>query len=401
MPRFCRALPGPRVTVRPQVISATGIARPARLHRQPRKIDIGALPHDFLARRRAALLGHHVHHLQEDGPRVLPRVLQPLGRLGLLQEREQLADFAQSRDRFLAHPPRHALCRPEQVSQHRNRVALGFSNSKAGPACRNTRSQISVISSRGSTSARMRFSSPRLSSCARKSRRSAYFMGNSHVTKPRCQGRVVRMRHDRHRRRVALSRRPPRHLRHRAGELRPLVLPSHGTGGDRQRVDARVRDKQRAAGHARGDVLLRLHGAADSSRRARRHVGATTDSRRRIAACGCRFTRFRSRADVGNRRGRPHAGRCRRIGRVHRDPQGECRMVSGQPVRDAERCHHVCRQPRGRDRRRSACLDGDADIVAHGVRRPCGLVDGARDRNLVEGSRSPRGCGIRARECTR
>ena len=30
----------------------TGVARPAGLHRQPREIDVGALPHDLLARRR-------------------------------------------------------------------------------------------------------------------------------------------------------------------------------------------------------------------------------------------------------------------------------------------------------------------------------------------------------------
>ncbi len=52
----------------------------------------------------------------------------------------------------------------------------GFSNSSAGPAFFRTRSQISVISRRGSTSAPMRFNSPRLSSCAMKSRRSVYFM---------------------------------------------------------------------------------------------------------------------------------------------------------------------------------------------------------------------------------
>ncbi len=48
----------------------------------------------------------------------------------------------------------------------------GFSNSSAGPPARSTRSQISVISRRGDTGTRMRFSSPRDSSCARKSRRS-------------------------------------------------------------------------------------------------------------------------------------------------------------------------------------------------------------------------------------
>ena len=58
---------------------------------------------------------------------------------------------------------------------------FGCSNSSAGPPAFSTRSQISVISSRGSTSATMRFNSPRRSSCARKSRRSAYFMARNPV----------------------------------------------------------------------------------------------------------------------------------------------------------------------------------------------------------------------------
>src|SRR5688500_1125134 len=53
---------------------------------------------------------------------------------------------------------------------------LGFSNSTAGPPAFNRRSQISVISRCGSTSTPTRFSSPCFSSCARKSRRSLYFM---------------------------------------------------------------------------------------------------------------------------------------------------------------------------------------------------------------------------------
>ena len=75
---------------------------------------------------------------------------------------------------------------------------FGFSNSSAGPAVLSTRSQISVISSRGSTSTATRLSSPRRSSWTRKSRRSAYFIGRratggvsaaEHLTKAR--GRPV------------------------------------------------------------------------------------------------------------------------------------------------------------------------------------------------------------------
>jgi len=49
----------------------------------------------------------------------------------------------------------------EQVAEHRDRVALGLSKSSAGPPALSTRSQTSVISSFGSTSARTRFSPPR------------------------------------------------------------------------------------------------------------------------------------------------------------------------------------------------------------------------------------------------
>ncbi len=96
------------------------VVGPAGLHRQAREVDVGALPHDLLARRGAPLLRRHVHHLHEHRPRVLPRVLQPLRRLGLLEEREQLADFAQRLDGLLAHPQRDAPRRAEEVAEHRN-----------------------------------------------------------------------------------------------------------------------------------------------------------------------------------------------------------------------------------------------------------------------------------------
>src|SRR5207344_2262295 len=103
-----------------------GIAWPARLHRQPREIDVGTLPDDLLARPRRSLLRCHVQHLHEYRPRVLPRVLQAFRRIGFLEKREQLADLAQRRDRVLAHPHRDALRRAEQVAEDRHRVALGL-----------------------------------------------------------------------------------------------------------------------------------------------------------------------------------------------------------------------------------------------------------------------------------
>ena len=64
---------------------------------------------------------------------------------------------------------------------------LGFSNRMAGPPAFSTRSQISVISRCGSISVVMRFNSPWLSSFARKSRRSLYFIVVGHLLNRFCQ----------------------------------------------------------------------------------------------------------------------------------------------------------------------------------------------------------------------
>ena len=72
--------------------------------------------------------------------------------------------------------------------------------------------------------------------------------------------------------RPAIRPRAPRDLRHRARELPPVVLPSHGARRDRRRARARVRHQQRAARHARRHVFLRLHGAAGPGRRAGGHA---------------------------------------------------------------------------------------------------------------------------------
>src|SRR6266853_59527 len=66
---------------------------------------------------------------------------------------------------------------------------LGFSNNRAGPPAFSTRSQPSVISSFGSTSARTRVSSPARSSCDRKSRRSRYLISPADRS---CGGAVQR-----------------------------------------------------------------------------------------------------------------------------------------------------------------------------------------------------------------
>src|SRR4029453_2387015 len=58
----------------------TRVIGPAGLHGQPAEVDVRTLPYGLLARRRAALLRRHVHHLHEHRTRVLPRILQALRR---------------------------------------------------------------------------------------------------------------------------------------------------------------------------------------------------------------------------------------------------------------------------------------------------------------------------------
>src|SRR2546430_7854893 len=84
-----------------------GVAGPAVLDRQAREIDVVSFAHGLVARRRGALLRRHVEQLLEERE-FLPQVAQALGRLGLLQVREQLADFAQLARALDAHCRRNA-----------------------------------------------------------------------------------------------------------------------------------------------------------------------------------------------------------------------------------------------------------------------------------------------------
>ncbi|MNO94898.1 hypothetical protein D3C76_865270 [compost metagenome] len=95
------------------------IAWPAGLHGQGRKVDVVAFDHHFLADRVFDDLGRHGDDLAEDR-QLGPGVFQPLRRLGLLEERQQLADFTQLADRFGAHAQRDALGGTEQVAEHGN-----------------------------------------------------------------------------------------------------------------------------------------------------------------------------------------------------------------------------------------------------------------------------------------
>ncbi|MNV59442.1 hypothetical protein D3C71_1518660 [compost metagenome] len=97
------------------------VARPAGLHRQRREVDVVALDDHFLADRIFDDLGRHRDDLAEDR-QLGPGVFQPLRRLGLLEERQQLADFAQFADRFGAHAQGYTLGGAEQVAEHGNVV---------------------------------------------------------------------------------------------------------------------------------------------------------------------------------------------------------------------------------------------------------------------------------------
>ena len=101
------------------------VARPAMLDRQLRKVDIVALDHHLLAHRVLDYLRRHRHDLLEDR-QLGPGILQALGRLGLLEEGQQLADLAQFIGGFGAHAHGHPLGGAEQVAQHRDVETRGF-----------------------------------------------------------------------------------------------------------------------------------------------------------------------------------------------------------------------------------------------------------------------------------
>ena len=101
-----------------------GVAWPAGLNRQLGEVHVVAFDDVFLAGPGAAPLGVHAQHLAEDR-QLLPGVAESLGRLRLLQEGQQLAEFAQLFHRLPAHAQRHAPLGAEQIPQHRDRRPLG------------------------------------------------------------------------------------------------------------------------------------------------------------------------------------------------------------------------------------------------------------------------------------
>ena len=400
-----------------------GVAGPAGLHRQAREIDVGAFPDDLLARRRLPLLRRHLHHLHEQRPRVLPRVLQALRRLGLLQEREQLADLAQRRDRLLAHAERDARRRAEQIAEHGNARTpsapskpFGFSNSSAGPPAFSTRSQISVISRRGSTSARDALQLAAALELREKVAEVGVFHGGNPVESRRPEAQFT-----------VASR-----WGQRARAPRPACPSTMGHASGAAPHDPRfIRARRVIFGIALASFVLsffhRTAPAAIADELARAFainsallgtlaatyfyvymvlqmpVGVLADTmgpRWLLAAgslvAGLGSIAFALAPIVGDRGGRPHARRRRRLGRLHRDPQGERRLVSGEPVRDVERRHDVRRQSRRGDRGRAARMARDASVVARRVPGPRGAVDRARHRHMAQGARSAGGPRISA-----
>ena len=111
----------------------TGIPRPAGLHRQIRQIDRITLQHMPLTGRTLDHLGRHIQHLAKHRE-LLPGILHALGRLRLLELRQQDAHLTQRRHRLLAHTQGDALGRAEQVTQHRRTVAFRVLEQKSRPA---------------------------------------------------------------------------------------------------------------------------------------------------------------------------------------------------------------------------------------------------------------------------
>jgi len=101
------------------------VARPAVLDRQFAQIDRLALLDHLLAGGVLEDLGRHADDLLVDR-QLRPGVLEALGRLGLLEEGQQLADLAQGADVLGTHAQGHALGRAEQVAQHGHGEAHGI-----------------------------------------------------------------------------------------------------------------------------------------------------------------------------------------------------------------------------------------------------------------------------------
>ena len=170
---------GPRVTVRPHVIS--GPASPGQQVWTGRRARSTSLPSHTISWHGAddRSFGAMSQHLHEHRARVLPRVLQALAAARAPSGTRAACRFraAPSTDRPRAHRParRAAACRTDCRAPGCV-WPFGFSNSSAGPPALQH-----AVADLGHLEPRIDFDGDALefaarSSCARKSRRSAYFM---------------------------------------------------------------------------------------------------------------------------------------------------------------------------------------------------------------------------------
>src|SRR5437667_3738077 len=184
MPRFCRDLSGPRVTVKPQVMS--GATSPGQQVCTGKRDRSTSEPSHTISWHgaEARSLGAICITCMNTGRVFCHASFNPFGGSGSLRNARSLptSRSASTDSSPIASATRSGVPNRLPSTGMRGRPSapskpFGLSNSNAGPAALSTRSQISVISRRGSTSTPMRLSSPRCSSWTRKSRRSAYFIG--------------------------------------------------------------------------------------------------------------------------------------------------------------------------------------------------------------------------------
>ena len=215
--------------------------------------------------------------------------------------------------RVRTHRARHALRRAEQVAEHGNRAAARCAEI-AGGLLEQQRGS-ARLAARDRTAPSSRASGRRPRRCAAARRRPRVARGSragrdrpyrgvegagAHHKRPRAHGRSDRAHNSERpipmtaamsQPTRALRRRAAHRFRHRARRLSccrsstaPRPPPSRG-------AHAGVRDQQRGPRHARGDLLLRLHAAADPGRRARRHARTAPDRDGRLARRGRRARR--------------------------------------------------------------------------------------------------------------
>src|SRR5262245_43944379 len=271
MPRLRRRFAGPRVTVRPQVMSGpaspgqqvcTGSRARSTSSRSQTISWQGAPLRVFGAMSRTRLKSGNLSH----------RSRSPAGGSGSLRYERSLPI---SRRFFSLSSPIAAATRPtvpKRLASTGMSCPAGFSKSSAGPPACSTRSQISVISRRGDTGAAMRFNARRASSWARNSRRSAYFTAlalGGHETRAEAIGEIEQQR-------VAPARRVGALERAEAERQRRRPLPAAHDQEGAAEGTAEGEHRQEA-----GDRLHHAEKADQSARHALPARGGQVGHRRR------------------------------------------------------------------------------------------------------------------------